>query len=488
VAAALFTLGHGALGVACLITAFLPERGRGVAARIVAWGGVGLGVALVVAHATSHAWRTVHLSPTSAAITGAATAGAWLLVAVMQLGSERWRLGCLVGVGAAGLTAFSTNEWLVPALLFWLCSSAAIAVLSAHATSRVMVWLALVVSDGLLVIVLANQVSATDNWRLLSPVSGWPFWVIVCSALIRLGTVPRLGVWGALGSPAAPALPLLVGGGFALIAGLAARAEPWLALMLVSAAVVVIAHALARARASLAAVAPWPVVLATGIAWLDPSSAGIAAVGALVPATALALWHESGTRARTGRALVFSFVPTTAGFAAVAAGAGASFDRAVGLPDLAEAVPWMGTAALLPVALAGSVVLGARIARGGWEVAAAELQSPVPDGGVAVLVVASITAGLSPTPLSFRWEDEVWLYLLALLGGMWAAAEAWRRNSGGPARALKDWAPGRPPGLGVPVVGPRTARLTAWAALGLGLAAGGAGAWITLDGLRTGFL
>jgi hypothetical protein len=486
--AAALTVGHGALGFLCLAAAFLPERARGVVVRMIATGGVAVGIALVVARSSGDAWRTIRLDSTGAAVAGAAAACAWLLVAVLQLGTERWRIGALVGVAATGLAGFASNQWLVPALLFWLCSSAAIAAVSVHATAPVVTWLGLGVSDGLLAIALVLPATSGEEWRLVNPVEGWSFWMVVAAALVRVGIVPKVGAWGVMGSPAAPVLPLLVGGGFALVGGPATRPEPWLALALLAVALGVVGYALARVRASLSAAAPWPVLVSMGVAFLAPEEAGVAALGALLPVAALALWHESSARTRPGRALVLAFVPTTAGFAAVVAGATASFDRAVGGSDLEAAVPWMAASALLPVALAGSVVLGARIGRGAWE-GSAPVRTAALDGAVAVLVIASLIAGLSPTgPLSFRWQDETWLYLLALLCGSWAAAEAWRRRSSGGAVSAHAPEPEPRPPLGVLTVGSRPGRVLTWVAAVLGLAMAGGVTWITVEGLRRGFL
>jgi hypothetical protein len=95
-------------------------------------------------------------------------------------------------------------------------------------------------------------------------------------------------------------------------------------------------------------------------------------------------------RTFAGSALLVALVPLTPGFAALTAAAEVSFRGATEASRSVASAPWAALAALLPVALAGSVAIGGRVlrSRGVEEDRSARV-------AVTVLAVAALAAGIA---------------------------------------------------------------------------------------------
>lgn len=481
----LLYLGHGL--VAALLLGVGRGRGGDALVRIVSAVGVALSAVTVLARTSDEAWRSTVLSSAPGAIAGIATACAWLLVGTLDLGPMRWRAAALVGVASTGLVLFATNLWLVPAILFWSCSSIAIAALITDRRRGSVVWLSLVVSDIAFGAGMIGHALASDAWRLPAPANGWQLWAIAGAAIVRAGAVARVGTWELLGSEGAPAVPLLVGGAFAIVAGPAASARPWLGVGLVAAAFVWAVWATIARSLYVTTVAAWPVCLALGAAFVAPRVAAGAGVAAILGVSAMALWPAAAGRAGVERALIVAFVPLTIGFGVILAAATTAFARATEQGDPVGPLAWAAVAALLPAAFAAGVILATRIGR---QPRTDEFSAP------AVLATWGLTTisigfGLAPRLATGLGGyslgaigSEIGLYIVALCLGAGAAWFVVARTRQGAAAA--------PTGdrleVGVLTLPPSNASIVSW-----GAAAGAAGlasavAWITIEGLRVGFL
>jgi hypothetical protein len=472
-------LGHAVIGAALL--AFTPAgtSGRRRAIEAGAAAGAGLGVALIGAGAAGgRAWRSVAFDPETAVPAGFAIACAWVLVGAVGARAGRIEDAALTGVAASGLALAATGRYVVPALLFWLCSSIALAALAGAGGAR-RVWPGLALSDALVCAAAVAFVERGGEWTIGGGGGDLVFWLLAAGAAAR-GAVYLTGPGAAAGTNAAAAAPLLAGGAVAL-AVRAGRPDPWAALAVLGCAGAALGVALWKGGFTARHLAAWPAGLALAIAFVTPGHAPLVGAVAALAVTAAALMPFTGDRAGFERGVLVAAVPLTAGFGVVVAGATASFGRATDAATSLESAPWTAVAALLPAALAGGVVLGARAAR----TVARDL---VPEAVLATwaLLAAAVVVGLAPglvggSDAALGATGGVALLgLVALAGGMGASLAAGRwgvvlQTELAPAVAP----PPGPESLVPPLV---------WASAAAGAATAVAAAWLTVAGLRVGFL
>lgn len=477
--AELLLLGPAILGGSCLGVSVLEPRLRARVIVMLAAIGIAGGASLAWL-ARSGGWRTTALQDAPAlAPAGIAVAGAWVLVVVLDRGRGRWDAAALVGVASTGLVLFAANRWAVPGLLFWLCSSAAMVAMAAHVGARAWIWTAVLLSDGAIVAAVAMSYSLTETWKMPAPVAGAAsLYLLAGAGVVRAGVVPRVGVWHTLESDAAPALPLLVGGSFVLVAGPAGRADPWIAFGVLAFSAVVGATVAWGKRGRVSAAGAWFVGLMLGAALAAPAAADSAGIAAVLAAVVVALWPHSHGRGRAARGLVLAALPMTAGFGAVAAGAAEAFERAVPLAPNGSA-SWALVAGALPVVVGIGVVLGGRVAtqRGPDTLEPFATIATWCVGAVSVAVGVALSAEfLGPLP------GATTLLVVAALAGVASGLVVARRVS--PPRV----AIGTDFGLGLVGLGPRgDVALSGIAALLAVLVVTGA-ASLTVEGLRVGFL
>jgi hypothetical protein len=483
---AVLYLGHAVIGLALLAARPLGRRARAVAVLAGSATGALLGAALYFVGDSEAVWRTTEVEAPAAALIAVAIACSWILLGGLDRGTGRVDTGCLVGIACSGLALFATNEWVVPASLFWVASSLALVSLTRGAVGAAPARLAVLVSDVATIAALAAHSLDQQTWRMPGEIEGWPYWVLLAAVAVRAGALPHLGVWAALRSPAgACGLPLLVAGGFALLLGPVAgpRVAAGLALLLV--ALGSCFWALMGKELLLGAVAAWPVSLTLGVALISTDAVTRAGIAAALAVTAVALWPYCLGRAEAERGLLLSFVPTTAGFGVIVAGALEAFGRATETTSVIEAAPWAAVAALLPAALASGVALGARMGR--------RLEplnhEALPLAASWIVVGLSVSIGVLPEGFldletgSGATARTVWLHLAALAAGI-GAAFLFAGRSG-------HWIPRRAEGrllMGTLAVKPSFAAPLEWVSVALGLVAVGGVLWLTYEGLRVGFL
>jgi hypothetical protein len=267
-------------------------------------------------------------------------------------------------------------------------------------------------------------------------------------------------------------------GGAVVLAARAGTSEPWVAAALLGAALATAALALFRRAVGPAAVATWVTTLALAACFVSPRHASAAGAAAVLAAAAAALWPYTAGRGGVARSLLVSVVPLSAGFGMVAGGGVDAFERATaGGGSLA----WTIVAALLPVTVGAGVLLGTRAARAD----ATELE---PEAVLAtwLIVAAAIGIGVLPAAVGDAGPlgdsgGVISLQLLAIGAGAGAGVVARR-----PGVVLE------PPYGEVTLAGltpaPEPPRAAAWAALGVAGAVVVAAAWLTVAGLRVGFL
>ena len=467
---------HGVLAVVALFSAGSEPEGRARFLRGLAIAGAVCGLALFFAGPLLEGWRTTSFSPSTVRIAGVAIAAGWIMVAVEEdtRNAGRWDVAALTGVAASALALFATNEWIVPALLFaGIASLGIVLLLDRGSLAR----LVAVLGIASLVAVLIWRVFDTTQWSLPMPAPTPILWVTVASAVafaaVPILTEPKRSI-------VLPASPLALGLAFAIFASVARGGGPVVGLLLVAVAVAASVRVLTTKTASHRLVLLWVVSLTIGLAALSASPYVItrAAVAGLLAAGALTLWPLALGRAQIERGLLVAFVAATAGFNAIAAAATYAFERGSSFERVLEAAPWAGVAAVLPVALAGGVVLGASVGRND------EPEEFVPAAVVATwaFVVLTVMVGVFPyLGAATGTARGVTLYVVAVLAGIGAARYA--RGIGGVTDSVK--APSRF------VIGGRLARgpeVLSIVSVGVGAVAALAILALTLQGLRLGFL
>lgn len=458
----LLCLGHALLGALVLPAAFLPGPTRRRAIEVASVLGAGLGVALVFAGESGAAgWRTVGFEPRFAAPAGVAAAAAWVVTGALAGRRGRAEEVALTGVAATGLVLAATGRYVVPALIFWLCSSAALAA-AARVRGR-WIWAVLASSDAAVCVAALGRATGDDAWAFGGAATGLTLAALAAGAVVRgaahLGPVP------------AATAPLLTGGALVLAAR-AATAEPWAAAAVLAGA----GAALVFGRTGPGVAATWVTAVAIASCFVAPELAPLAGVTAVLATTLFALWPYTQGRGGVARALATSLVPLTAGFGIVFAASGEAFERATASASL----PWTLVAILLPATLAAGVVLGGRTSR-------ADAREFLPEAVLATWLLLAGIVGLALFPKMAGDAAPLGdsggvfaLQVVALAAG--AAAGVGARRSGvtvEPAYRTLDLA--GPPVAELP-------RPAAWVALALAVATVAASGWVTVSGLRVGFL
>lgn len=466
-------LGHAALGALLLPLAFTTPGTRRRAIELASVAGVALGVALVVAgDAGTSGWRTVAFDSSSATTVGLAVTAAWIVTGALAHRGPRVEAASLTGVAASGLVLAATGRWVVPALIFWLCSSAALA--ASGPRSR-WTWAVLAASDAAVCTAAILHVWGEESWAF-DVVGGPAVAALVVAAVIRGGahvTAP----WPSLDAAGGAAAPLMAGGAVALAAR-AATSEPWVAAALLAAALATAVKGILTSSAGPNLVATWTTTLALAACFVSPRHAPLAGAVAVLTVAVAALWPYTAGRGGVARSLVVSLVPLTAGFGVVAAAGSDAFDRATAGGGSAA---WTIVAALLPVTLAAGVVLGGRAAR-------TDVGELVPEAVLATWLLLGTAVGVGVLPQAIGDAGvlgdsggAIALQLCALTAG--AAAGIVARRPGVvvepsyPAVALAELAPL-----------PDLPRAGGWTALGVAIAIVVATGWLTVAGLRVGFL
>jgi hypothetical protein len=466
-------LGHGILGALLLpLGAASPELRRR-AIELASVVGVALGVALVVAgEAGGSGWRTVAFEAGAAAPAGFAVTAAWIVTGALAHRSPRVAEAALTGVAASGLVLAATGRYAVPVLIFWLCSSAALAAGARPHGRRA--WVVLAVSDAAVCAAATLHVWGEDTWAF-DVGGGAAVAALVVAAVVR-GGAHVVAPWPGLTTGARAAAPLMAGGAVALAAR-AGTSEPWVAAVLLVAALGAAAIALVRDSIGPAAVATWVTTLALAACFVSPRHAPLAGAAAVLAVAGAALWPYTAGRGGIARSLLVSGVPLTAGFGVVAGAGADAFGRATAGGGSAA---WTIVAALVPVALGAGVALGIRAARA----SGGEL---VPEAVLAtwLLVAAAIGTGVFPQAVGDAGVlgdsgGATALQLLALSAGA-AAGIAARRPGAALEPGVTEVALAQTPPAELP-------REAAWAALALGTATAAAATWLTIAGLRVGFL
>ena len=438
--------------------------------------GVLLALTLVVARSTIEPWRAVAFEPGPAAIGGVAVACAWGLAMALDLGRDRWWVEAVVGVASSALLLVAGAQWIVPALLFAAGLFAASAV--ALCRSSRIAWLVIALSDTALVVALVGHALDTGTWTVPESLGGALVIPLGIGLILRAGAIPWTGVGIALRTPATALAPLVSGSAFVLLVRLVERPQPAAAAAGLICACAVALVAVARRSLNPATLAAWPVLLGAGIA-LASARAGVpAAVAAVLGVTAVVLWPDALARGRLSRGFVLSSIAPNVVFGAIATAAAGSFIRATSSADATDAAAWTMISGLLPIALAAGVALGVMVARsdprGGYHPEAVFMTWMLLAGSVAggvILGAGGVYEVLGGTPAAI-------LFAFALACGALVAARARDRRTS----ALEP--------LATVALG-RAIELPTWAAgaaLWLLVMTATTIGWLTIAGLRIGFL
>jgi hypothetical protein len=311
--------------------------------------------------------------------------------------------------------------------------------------------------------------------------------LLVAGIVVRAGAIPVLGMWRLCGCSAAAGAPLLVGSAFIVLGGPGSRTEPWLTVGLLAASVLVIVWSLVTYREGDAA-GSWPVLVALAVSFSSPGAAFGAGIAAVLAVSAAGTGLHDRYAGDPARSMVIGFAPLTIGFAVIAAGATMAFEEATGATTDAESIPWTAAAALFPVALSAGLILASRLARGAG---AARSRTGTIAVTTSILFLAAAGFGLFPDDLGRLASDPLGpdrsvliLNLVALVAAIGAGSLTFRK--GYAARHL-------PRTSYEPVKEHAEMRtLPGWAsalvALVLAFAVVGAVGWLTIEGLRVGFL
>jgi hypothetical protein len=475
-------LAHAVAALVLVVAAALPRRARGEVTVVVCLLGAAAGLALVFA--PDIAWRTTVLDEASALIVGGSIACAWVLAAVLGPAWERWRTGALVGVASTGLALFAANQWVVPALLFWLIAGLATIALSLRPGGQGVAAAWIGVADAAVVAGLVGYAVIESSWSLPAAVTGWPRWVIFAGALARAGAIPRIGIWQTLRSAAAACLPLAAAGAFVVIHRFVGGPLPWAGVGLLAAGVAVLAWNLRSGALAASIVGPWPILLMLAAAVISPAAGGRAGLSACLVITLVALWPSSAGRARVPRGIALAFLPPFVGFGVVLSAAVVAFDRAAAAPTSLRSAPWTGAAAILPLAVAGGTLLALNAA---LQSRAAPRES-APGLATWFAAAAALVAGfLEPGGFIAPGRVRLLYGVAAAIGlaAFYISVASRHADEIGPIEEGPD-ATSFDPGLLAFSV--RVERTLIWVATGAALAMTTTVVWLTWDGLKNGFL
>lgn len=470
------TLLNAALAAAALAAARLDRELQRRLLRGLATLGVAGGLVTVVGRGALGSWRTTVTDPGAAAVAGTAIACAWGLTIALEIDRDRWWISGLTGVASASLLLFAGAAWIVPALLFWGCLSAALTVAVARDGGRAWLWIAL--ADAGMVAGLVTAGIAEESWRFPEALDAILLVPLAIAALARTAALAGAGGMDILGTRCGPLTPLMIGSGFLLAIRVLERPLPAVGALVLVAAIAVAVPILRRRSFSIRAGASWPTAVGLGLCVAVPSASTTASVGALLGVSAFVVWPEALDRGRLSRAALMSMIMPNVMFGAVATVASDAFVTATMAEGWVERAPWTAVSALLPFVLAVGVALGiaaARTERKGsylpeavfmsWLLFAASI------GAAAFLGAGGVYEALGGSPAA----------ALVALGISAGGLAAWRSSPGA--------APQMEPLADVVLGGPRRApRLTRMGALAAQATAGMAVAWFTVQGLRLGFL
>ena len=349
--------GHGFLALLVMSCALSGDDGlRERIVRVAGWTGVVMGIVTVLLRSDLAPWRGTAIEPGPAAVAGASIACAWGLTLALELGRDRWWVAAAVGVGATGLILFAGALWTVPALLFWVTMTAALGLCAARGDRWS--WLLLAIGDAALVGVLLGS-AGRGSWLLPATTVGASLIPLGIVIALRTGAVPFLGPTALIGTRVAATLPLWGGSGFVLLARLSPEAAGIPAAGALIVALSVVALSTARRSIDPRVIAVWPLALGLGLCLASPRAAEAAAVGAIVSLSAVVLWPEALDRGRLARAFVLSAGLPNVAFAALATAAADSFARVTARGDAIDTAAWVTTSGLLPITLGSGVALGA---------------------------------------------------------------------------------------------------------------------------------
>ena len=470
-------LAHAGLGALVALTCWRAgDATRARVTRVACSLGVLLALILVVARSTIEPWRAIAFEPGPAAIGGVAVTCAWGLATALDLGRDRWWVAAVVGVASSALLLVGGAEWTVPMLLFavGLFAASAIALCRSGRTT----WLVIALSDTALVVALVGHALDTETWSVPESLGGALMIPLGIGLILRAGAIPWAGVGIALKSPATALAPLVTGSAFVLLVRLVERPQPVAAVIGLMCACAVALVAVGRRSLNPATLAAWPVLLGGGVALVSTRAGVPAAVAAVLGVTAVVLWPDSLERGRLSRGFVLSSVAPNVIFGAIATAAAGSFVRATSSPDAIDGAAWTIISALLPIALAAGVALGVMVARsdprGGYHPEAVFMTWILLAGSIAggvILGAGGVYEVLGGTPAAL-------LFTFALACGSVVALRARERKTA----VLEP--------LAMVALG-RTIELPAWAAgaaLGLLVVTAIAIGWLSVAGLRIGFL
>ena len=460
-----------------MLTRALPSADRARALTGAGVVGAVSALLLFLRAGSESSWGSLSLQEGPAVAAAAAVLCAWLLVLASDDGRGCWEIGALVGAGSTALIGFSLNQWIAPALLFWICLSAATAVAGATSDGTRSTRAVTGLSDACVVGALATWALREETWRMPEALDGPTLVLALIGIALRVGVLPRIGLWELAGGANVALIPLLVGSVFALVPSLSAGEEVGVALPFLVGGMLAALWCVIRAP-QVVLVAGWVVASMLAVTFIEPEALGKAASAAALAATATLLWPWTGGRAGPERGLVVALVPLTAGFGPIVGGAIVSFDRSSTAESVLGAAPWTAFAALLPAALAAGVTMGAAIAR---------RDEPETYRPVAVLATWAVTAlalllGLTGgAELGLELGAELWLYVVATSLAVGAARFA-------PRQPVFSELSESGPALGVFVVPTSISKVAEPAGLALLGAASVGALWFTYMGLRTGFL
>lgn len=414
-------IGHAVLGVVALGTAGASDQERHRILPAVCAAGVGLGLVLFFGFGIEgDRWRAVVADPAMFRVAGIAVSASWLLAGIAERtrGGGRWDVVAVTGAGCAALSIAAGTLWTVPLLLFAsICAGAVAALLDGSPWARAAAGVgALSFAGG-----LVASTYDTRSWRLDSPLEGAPLW-LVAAAAVAFTLAPVVTGLERTRRRGLPGVPLSLGLAFAMLATAGRGAGPVIALVLVLAALAAAVRIVAAPKVGARMVMCWVVLLPLGLAALtqSPYIVTAAAIAAILGASVLELWPFSLGRARIERGIAVAFVAATSGFNAIAAAAQYAFSRATATEDVVQAGPWAAISALLPVALAAGVILGAGVGRNREP----EDFSRSAVLGTWLLVVLTVAIGLVPyagsTEAGGTWRGWV-IYVVAVVAGAAAA-------------------------------------------------------------------
>ena len=444
--------------------------------RVAATAGVLMALTLVVVRSTLEPWRAVAFEPGPAAIGGVAVACAWGLAMALDLGRDRWWVGAMVGVASSALLLVGGAQWVVPALLFAAGLFGALA-LTLHRSSRT-AWLVITLSDAALVVALVGTALDTETWAVPDSLGGALVIPFALGLILRSGGIPWTGAGIALKTPAAALAPLVTGSALLFLVRFVERPQPVAAAIGLVCACAVALVAVARRSLNPSALGAWPVLLGAGIALASVPAGVPAAVAAVLGVAAVVLWPDALERGRLSRGFVLSSIAPNVVFGAIATAAAGSFIRATSSADAIDAVAWTMVSALLPVVLAAGVALGVMVARsdprGGYHPEAVFMTWMLLAGSVAGGVVLGAGSGYEV----LGGSSAALLFAFALAcGGLVATRTR--------ARGTASLEPLATVAVGLPIEPPTWA---AGAAVGLLAATATTIGWLTIAGLRIGFL